>query len=1091
MKLKSSNFLFLSLVVVTLVISFSWNVWGAYLTNVPVKVTQPDGEELKLFASGDEYYNWLHDKEGYTIIKDPETGYYVYAIKKNGNLVPSDYLPDSDNPADANIPKNLKVSPEKRSKPKDLFPMPGSPAKPPSTGTVNNIAIFIRFSDETEFTDSISTYDNMFNNSGSGANSMRNYFLEASYNQLTISTTFYPTAVTTVVSYQDTNPRAYYQPYDEFTNPIGYADITERTDREHLLLKNAVDAVSSQIPPGLNIDGDNDWYVDNVCFIVKGSPDGWNSLLWPHKGVLYTQTAYIYGKVVYVYNFQLQTSLASSGVGVLCHEMYHSIGAPDLYHYSYDGLHPVANWGLMSFDSNPPRHMLAYMKYRYGGWIASIPQITTSGTYTLNPLTSSTGNCYKIASPYSAEEYFVVEYRAMTGTFENSLPGEGLLVYRINTTRHGNRYGPPDEVYIYRPDGTTTADGDYWSANFSSDVGRTAINDTTNPSSFLSDGSRGGLSLSNVGAVGSTISFDVGVLPPDIKVLFVQSDPNTGVTINVSPADYFGEGTGSTKFSRVYTDGTPVTLTAPPTDNGLSFLKWSLDGANYSFNNTMQVTMGANHTAVAHYGFALCEALDNCNLSWTTDGDAEWFGQITTTYYGGDAAQSGDISEYQSSDLHTSVTGPGTLKFYWKIGAESNFDFDVLPDTLTFYIDDVKQAQIEGYVDWQQKTYSIPPGSHTLKWRFHNEGWYIGETGWVDKVEYTPVYTAAKADFNQDGYSDIIWRCYDGIDGFNAVWLKGILVAGVSSKSSVKGSFTGINHPGVFDMENINAKDVLVIDMDLPLQELQGIKDGFAGTQTHGKQYNPGILSVPFDMKKNSSNQSLSQVTALTVADPRDDPQAVEFMAVEDQNWKIAGTADFNGDGKEDIVWSNVSTRKNCVWYMNGTEFAGFAWLPTGANADWILGGIVDFNNDGKPDLIWHNEADGRNGVWYLDGVTVLPGGYVVMTTGASLDWELCGTGDFNNDGQVDLVWRNKVDGRNGVWYMDGAIMSSVGWLDPVGNLDWDLRGTGDFNSDGKVDLIWRNGSNGNNCIWYLDGVTLDGVEFLTQVTDLAWTIEN
>lgn len=111
MKLKCSNFLFFSLVVVTLVISFSWNVWGAYLTNVPVKVTQPDGEELKLFASGDEYYNWLHDKEGYTIIKDPKTGYYVYEIKKNGNLVPSDYLPDSDNPANANIPKNLKVSP--------------------------------------------------------------------------------------------------------------------------------------------------------------------------------------------------------------------------------------------------------------------------------------------------------------------------------------------------------------------------------------------------------------------------------------------------------------------------------------------------------------------------------------------------------------------------------------------------------------------------------------------------------------------------------------------------------------------------------------------------------------------------------------------------------------------------------------------------------------------------------------------------------------------------------------------------------------------------------------------------------------------
>lgn len=334
--------------------------------------------------------------------------------------------------------------------------MPGGPGNAPSTGTINNITIFIRFSDESEFTDSISTYDNMFNNTGAGTNSMRNYFSEASYNQLTIYTTYYPTAVTTVVSYQDTNPRAYYQPYDAITTPAGYSGSIERRDREHLLLKNAVDAVSSQIPPGLNVDGDGDGDVDNVCFIVKGFPDGWNSLLWPHKWALFTQTAYINGKMVYVYNFQLQTSLAYDGVGVLCHEMYHSIGAPDLYHYSQDGLSPVASWGLMASDSNPPRHMLAYMKYRYGGWIASIPQITTSGTYTLNPLTYSP-NCYKIASPYSTDEYFVVEYRAMTSTFENSLPGEGLLVYRINTNQdgQGNAYGPPDEVYIYRPDGTT------------------------------------------------------------------------------------------------------------------------------------------------------------------------------------------------------------------------------------------------------------------------------------------------------------------------------------------------------------------------------------------------------------------------------------------------------------------------------------------------------------------------------------------------------------------------------------------------------------------------------------------------------------
>lgn len=88
-------------------------------------------------------------------------------------------------------------------------------------------------------------------------------------------------------------------------------------------------------------------------------------------------------------------------------------------------------------------------------------------------------------------------------------------------------------------------------------------------------------------------------------------------------------------------------------------------------------------------------------------------------------------------------------------------------------------------------------------------------------------------------------------------------------------------------------------------------------------------------------------------------------------------------------------------------------------------------------------------------------------------------------------MWRNIIDGRNAVWYMNGVELSSVGWLDPVASQDWKLRGTGDFNNDGKIDLIWINISNDCNCIWYLDNITLTGVTFLTQVTDTNWIIVN
>jgi hypothetical protein len=156
------------------------------------------------------------------------------------------------------------------------------------------------------------------------------------------------------------------------------------------------------------------------------------------------------------------------------------------------------------------------MKFRYGHWIPAIPELTTHGTYTLQPLQSQTGNCYMIRSQGSTSEYYVVEYRRQSGIFETQTPGNGLLVYRINTLEdgQGNGGGLPDEVYIYRRGGTDSVDGDYSTACFSAGSGRTQLNDQTNPSAFLFGGAPGGLDISGIGSAGATISFTLnGPLP--------------------------------------------------------------------------------------------------------------------------------------------------------------------------------------------------------------------------------------------------------------------------------------------------------------------------------------------------------------------------------------------------------------------------------------------------------------------------------------------------------------------------------------------------------------------------------------------------
>ncbi|HVN33175.1 MAG TPA: M6 family metalloprotease domain-containing protein [Thermoanaerobaculaceae bacterium] len=535
-------------------------VQGAFLRNVPQTVTQPNGTPVHLFATGDEYYNALHDVDGYVVIRDEDTGYFVYAVKVDGRLQPTAFVAGEADPRALGLEKGVRPDPRYLPDPEELYGVSRrlrvralAAEAAPGFSRINNIVIFIRFADETSAGfNTLSTYQAWFNSTASSDASMQRYFLEASYSQLTVSSTFYPSpSGTAIASFQDSHNRSYFKPYDATSNPDGYnkdapsSSTDSRDYREHTLLKSAVDAVSSQIPPALDVDTDGDGYVDNVVFVVSGTAvtGEWSNLLWPHRWALssgYAVTTTINGKRVDDYNFQLDGNI--EGSGVLCHEMTHTLGAPDLYHYSdcssAENLQPVGWWDLMADNQEPPQHMGAYMKQRYLGWISQIPLISSSGTYQMNPLTSATGNSYRIASPNSSSEFFVLEYRKQSFPFENSVPGSGLVVYRLNTAtglRAGNPCGPPDEVYVYRPSGTPTANGNLRAANFSSDVARTAIDDTTNPSSFLSTGYPGGLSITNIGAAGSTISFTVNIQSACSKPgAFSLTAPANGASVSPS-----------------------------------------------------------------------------------------------------------------------------------------------------------------------------------------------------------------------------------------------------------------------------------------------------------------------------------------------------------------------------------------------------------------------------------------------------------------------------------------------------------------------------------------------------------------------------
>ena len=84
---------------------------AAYLVNIPVSIVQPNGEKLMCYASGDDYYHWLHDEDNYTIIHNKQTGYFVYANLKMVNCS-TNFVFGQDLPADFLKP-GLNISPEK------------------------------------------------------------------------------------------------------------------------------------------------------------------------------------------------------------------------------------------------------------------------------------------------------------------------------------------------------------------------------------------------------------------------------------------------------------------------------------------------------------------------------------------------------------------------------------------------------------------------------------------------------------------------------------------------------------------------------------------------------------------------------------------------------------------------------------------------------------------------------------------------------------------------------------------------------------------------------------------------------------------
>src|SRR5262245_2714522 len=90
---------------------------------------------------------------------------------------------------------------------------------------------------------------------------------------------------------------------------------------------------------------------------------------------------------------------------------------------------------------------------------------------------------------------------------------------------------------------------------------------------------------------------------------------------------------------------------------------------------TIIILLLALGLAIDLYAQTLSAALDGTGLVWTTGGSAVWTGQTVVTHDGVDAAASGAITANQQSWVQTTVSGPGTIAWWWQASSEMDYDF--------------------------------------------------------------------------------------------------------------------------------------------------------------------------------------------------------------------------------------------------------------------------------------------------------------------------------------------------------------------------------------------------------------------------------
>ncbi len=163
------------------------------------------------------------------------------------------------------------------------------------------------------------------------------------------------------------------------------------------------------------------------------------------------------------------------------------------------------------------------------------------------------------------------------------------------------------------------------------------------------------------GPANSNEAFVAAFLPP-VTLTVKSVNPTSGVAMTVTPVDNAGLGNGATEFTRTYNPFTFVEVTAPQIVGANHFLKWQLDGSDFSSDAGTFLTVSRNSTLTAVYVAA--PANDNFAAATLLSGASG-----TTT--GSTLVASKESGEPQ----HAGNVGGASVWYKWQAPSSGDFTF--------------------------------------------------------------------------------------------------------------------------------------------------------------------------------------------------------------------------------------------------------------------------------------------------------------------------------------------------------------------------------------------------------------------------------